>query len=144
MQVEKHPSTDPSFQRPTPHALDRAAHDGKRRVLQAFRSGRAWLGAKTHKKWCNCWADRSEESGYKRSLALKRRIESSTSRTAVMTCISRACSAMEANPNYRSDDYIAPLLVPSGLRPFLNISLARRLFTKVVAPKGRYQSTPKG
>jgi methyltransferase (TIGR00027 family) len=73
------------------------------------------------------------------SLALKRRIESSTSRTAEMTCISRACSAMEANPNYRSDDYIAPLLLPSGLRPFLHISLARRLFTKVVAPKGIYE-----
>jgi hypothetical protein len=46
---------------------------------------------------------------------------------------------MEANPNYRSDDYIAPLLLPSGLRPFLNISLAGRLFTKAVAPKGIYE-----
>jgi len=38
-----------------------------------------------------------------------------------------------------SDDNIAPLLLPSGLRPFLHISLVRRLFTKVAAPKGIYE-----
>jgi len=70
---------------------------------------------------------------------MKRRIESTTSRTAEMTCVSRACSVLETNPYYMSDDYIAPLLLPSGLRPFLHISLVRRLFTKVAAPKGIYE-----
>jgi methyltransferase (TIGR00027 family) len=56
-----------------------------------------------------------------------------------MTCVSRACSALETNHYYKSDDNIAPLLLPSGLKPFLHISLARRLFTKVAAPKGIYE-----
>jgi methyltransferase (TIGR00027 family) len=70
---------------------------------------------------------------------VKRRIESTTSRTAEMTCVSRACSASERNPYYKSDDTIAPLLVPSGMKLFLSISLARRLFTRVAAPKGIYE-----
>jgi methyltransferase (TIGR00027 family) len=70
---------------------------------------------------------------------MKRRIESTTSRTAEMTCVSRACSALETNHNYKSDDHIAPLLLPSGLKPFLHVSLGRKLFTKVAAPKGIYE-----
>jgi len=46
---------------------------------------------------------------------------------------------LETNHYYKSDDHIAPLLLPSGLKPFLHISLARRLFTKVAAPKGIYE-----
>jgi methyltransferase (TIGR00027 family) len=76
---------------------------------------------------------------HNRSLVMKRRIESTTSRTAEMTCLSRACSALETNHCYKSDDYIAPLLLPNGLKPFLHISLARRLFTKVAAPNGIYE-----
>jgi methyltransferase (TIGR00027 family) len=56
-----------------------------------------------------------------------------------MTCLSRACSAFETNHYYKSDDHIAPLILPSGLKPFLHISLARRLFTKIAAPKGIYE-----
>jgi methyltransferase (TIGR00027 family) len=74
-----------------------------------------------------------------RGLGMKRRIESTTSRTAEMTCVSRACSALETNPYYKSNDYIAPLLLPNGLKPFLQLSLARKLFTKVAAPKGIYE-----
>jgi len=70
---------------------------------------------------------------------LKRRIESTTSRTAELTCLSRASSAFEANCHYKSDDYIAPLLLPDGLKPFLKIYLARRLFSAVVAPQGIYE-----
>ena len=70
---------------------------------------------------------------------MKKRIESNTSRTAQMTCVSRACSVLETNPYYKSDDYIAPLLLPSGIKPFLHIALTRRLFTKVAAPKGIYE-----
>ncbi len=56
-----------------------------------------------------------------------------------MTCLSRACSVFETNHYYKSDDYIAPLLLPRGLKPFLYISLARRLFTRVAAPRGIYE-----
>ena len=70
---------------------------------------------------------------------MKRRIESTTSRTAEMTCVSRACSMFEKNRCYKSDDYIAPLLLPGGLKPFLQFSLSRRLFTRVAAPKGIYE-----
>ena len=70
---------------------------------------------------------------------MKRRIETNTSRTAEMTCLSRACSAMETNPYYKSDDFIAPKLLPGGLKPFLRFSLARKLFTNVAAPKGIYE-----
>ncbi len=70
---------------------------------------------------------------------MKRRIESSTSRTAEMTCVSRACSALETDSHYKSDDYIAPLLLPTLLKPLLHISLTRRLFSRVVAPNGVYE-----
>lgn len=56
-----------------------------------------------------------------------------------MTCVSRACSTFETNSYYKSDDHIAPLLLPSGLRPFLHISVARWLFTQMAAPKGIYE-----
>jgi len=56
-----------------------------------------------------------------------------------MTCLSRACSAWETNPSYRSNDYIAPLLLPGSLKPFLHLLPARRLFTKIAAPKGIYE-----
>ena len=56
-----------------------------------------------------------------------------------MTCVSRACSTLEKNPYYQSDDFIAPLLLPSGLKPWLRISAVRKLFAKVVAPKGIYE-----
>ena len=70
---------------------------------------------------------------------MKRRIESTTSRTAQMTCLSRAASTFETNSSYKSDDHIAPLLLPSGLKPLLRLSLARKLFTKVIAPQGIYE-----
>jgi methyltransferase (TIGR00027 family) len=72
-------------------------------------------------------------------MVLKRRIESTTSRTAEMTCLCRASSALEANSHYKSDDCIAPLLLPGILKPLLHIPLARRLFSRVVAPKGIYE-----
>jgi methyltransferase (TIGR00027 family) len=53
--------------------------------------------------------------------------------------MSRACSALETNHYYKSDDDIAPLLLPSGLKPFLHISLVRKLFTRVAAPQGIYE-----
>lgn len=70
---------------------------------------------------------------------MKRRIETTTSRTAEMTCLSRASSALETDSHYKSDDYIAPLLLPGFIKPLLHISLARKLFSRIVAPKGIYE-----
>jgi methyltransferase (TIGR00027 family) len=68
-----------------------------------------------------------------------RRIESTTSRTAEMTCLSRACSAMETDPCYKSDDRIAPLLLPNKLQPLIRISLTRKLLIRMAAPNGIYE-----
>ena len=85
-----------------------------------------------------CWASKKETDNDIDKI-MKKRIESTTSRTAELTCVSRACSAFETNQYYKSDDHIAPLLIPRGIKQLLRISLARKLFTKVVAPKGIYE-----
>jgi len=72
---------------------------------------------------------------------LERRIEITTSRTAVWTCVSRAASSLELESHYRSDDYIALLLVPSLLRFLLHIPLVRRFYNSVIAPTGIYEYT---
>jgi len=56
-----------------------------------------------------------------------------------MTCLSRAVSALETDSLYKSGDYIAPLLIPAFLKPLLHISLARKFFSRVIAPKGIYE-----
>jgi methyltransferase (TIGR00027 family) len=56
-----------------------------------------------------------------------------------MTCLSRASSALEKNPCYKSGDYLAPLLLPGGLKPLLRLWPVRRFFTKVIAPRGMYE-----
>ncbi len=55
-----------------------------------------------------------------------------------MTCLSRAASALETNGPYKSDDYIAPLLLPGYLAPLLHVSLGRKFFSRVLAPEGMY------
>ncbi len=70
---------------------------------------------------------------------LKRRIESTTSRTAELTCLSRAASTMEKDSCYQSGDNIAPLLLPSGFKMSMQIPILRRLFMKLFAPQGIYE-----
>lgn len=70
---------------------------------------------------------------------MKRRIESTTSRTAELTCLSRAASTMEKSLYYRSDDHIVPLLLPNGFKMLIQIPIFRRLFMKMFAPKGIYE-----
>lgn len=53
--------------------------------------------------------------------------------------MSRACSAYETDPCYRSGDTIAPRLLPGGMQPLLHFRLARKLFTRMAAPKGIYE-----
>jgi methyltransferase (TIGR00027 family) len=70
---------------------------------------------------------------------MKRRIETTTSRTAEMTCMSRACSTQESDTHYRSDDSIAPVLLPGPFRLLLRVSPARKFFSRVAAPQGIYE-----
>jgi methyltransferase (TIGR00027 family) len=71
----------------------------------------------------------------------ERRIESTTSRTAAWTCVSRAASSLESDTHYRSDDHTALLLVPAFLRLLLHSPLVRRFFSRTLAPKGIYEYT---
>ena len=56
-----------------------------------------------------------------------------------MTCLSRACSALETNETYKSGDDIAPLLLPNWVRLFIPLPPVRKLFTKMAAPNGIYE-----
>jgi methyltransferase (TIGR00027 family) len=69
---------------------------------------------------------------------MNRRIETTTSRTAEWMCLTRAASSLETNSYYRSDDFIAPLLLPGFLKPLMHVPLVRAFFGKVMAPKGMY------
>lgn len=70
---------------------------------------------------------------------MSRRIETTTSRTAEMTCLSRAASYMETSPNYHSGDAIAPLLLPDYIRLLFHFSAIRRYFIRKMAPHGMYE-----
>jgi methyltransferase (TIGR00027 family) len=70
---------------------------------------------------------------------MSRRIETTTSRTAEMTCLSRAASYMETNACYKSDDSIAPLLLPDFIRLLFHFPPIRRYFTHKMAPHGIYE-----
>jgi methyltransferase (TIGR00027 family) len=68
-----------------------------------------------------------------------RRIDTTTSRTAEMTCISRAMSFLESRPCYRSGDNLAVVLLPNLFRFLVHFSCFRRALTRMVAPKGIYE-----
>jgi len=70
---------------------------------------------------------------------VKRRIESDTSRTAQMTCISRAISFLETNSWYKSDDYISVRLLPNLMRFLIRFTSFRRLISRKITPKGMYE-----
>jgi methyltransferase (TIGR00027 family) len=83
---------------------------------------------------------RAREVGERTSMFTKgKRIESTTSRTAEWTCVSRAVSSLETDQHYRSDDYLAVLLLPTLLRLLIRIPFVRTFFTKVLAPRGIYE-----
>jgi methyltransferase (TIGR00027 family) len=56
-----------------------------------------------------------------------------------MTCVSRAASSFEKNCYYRSDDHIAVRLLPTFVRILIHISLFRRIFVRIFAPRGVYE-----
>jgi hypothetical protein len=67
------------------------------------------------------------------------RLDESTSVTAAMTCSIRAASFYEKDPCLKSDDFIAPLLLPRVMQPAVKSGLIRRLFMRFMAPKGIYE-----
>jgi methyltransferase (TIGR00027 family) len=69
----------------------------------------------------------------------KKRIDTTTSRTAEWTCICRAISSLEKATCYRSDDHIAKLLLPDFVRLLIRIPFVGRLLSRVIAPKGIYE-----
>jgi methyltransferase (TIGR00027 family) len=70
-----------------------------------------------------------------------KRIEHKTSRTAEMTCVTRAASYYEKKDCYKSDDFIAPKLVPGIVSQMIKMNIIRRIFTKKMSPKGIYEYT---
>jgi len=70
---------------------------------------------------------------------IEKRIERTTSRTAAMTCMSRAASYLESNRNYHSDDHIAVKILPGFIRVLIHISLFRNLLVRFLAPTGVYE-----
>jgi methyltransferase (TIGR00027 family) len=68
-----------------------------------------------------------------------RRIESTASRTADMTCGCRAMSFYERNPLYKSSDWVAPKLLPGKMQPLVKIGLTRMILRKVMGPQGVYE-----
>ena len=68
-----------------------------------------------------------------------KRIETTTSRTAEMTCISRAASFLESDPRYHSDDHLAPKLLPGFFNALIHIALFRKFFVSILAPAGIYE-----
>jgi len=70
---------------------------------------------------------------------MDRRVEHKTSRTAEMTCLSRAASYFEIDPLYKSDDFVAPILLPKSMVPIVKFTLTRSFFMNRLAPKGMYE-----
>lgn len=70
---------------------------------------------------------------------IERRIENTTSRTAELTCTSRAASYLETGSQYHSDDYLAVRLLPGFFRILVHIPLFRMLYRRVFAPPGIYE-----
>jgi methyltransferase (TIGR00027 family) len=66
-----------------------------------------------------------------------RRVDSKSSRTADFTCMYRAASYLEKNELYKSEDYIAPRLLPGLIKFFVKYKLIN--FNWGFFPKGIYE-----
>lgn len=70
---------------------------------------------------------------------MENRIDKKTSRTAAMTCSIRAASFYEKDPCLKSDDWVAPRILPRFMQPLVRSGFIRRVFMTIFAPKGIYQ-----
>jgi methyltransferase (TIGR00027 family) len=68
-----------------------------------------------------------------------RRIETTASKTAQITCGYRAASYMETNPRYKSGDWVAGLLLPRPLQLLFKFPPARWLLVRMLGPRGMYE-----
>ncbi len=62
-------------------------------------------------------------------------MDTKTSKTALMNCITRAASYYEKRKQYRSEDHIAPLFLPFFLRLMLKMKMVRNILYGLL-PKG--------
>ncbi|MFX1398180.1 MAG: class I SAM-dependent methyltransferase [Promethearchaeota archaeon] len=69
----------------------------------------------------------------------KRRIEKKSSRTAAFTCVSRAASFYETSQYYKSNDEIAPKLLPKFVHLMIKSKRIRAFIIKKFFPKGIYE-----
>jgi methyltransferase (TIGR00027 family) len=69
----------------------------------------------------------------------ERRIEKKSSRTAAMTCVSRASSFYEKSSFYKSNDNIAPRLLPKFIHFLIRSRRMRSFLLKKLAPNGIYE-----
>jgi methyltransferase (TIGR00027 family) len=74
----------------------------------------------------------------KRAIIPPRRIETKASRTADFTCACRALSWMETNPYFKSEDWVAPRLLPTRIQWLIKFPLLRKVLSRIVTPKGVY------
>src|SRR5512140_1179946 len=72
-------------------------------------------------------------------MEMKKRIETTSSRTAEWTCICRAASSLETNPCYRSTDTVALRILPAPIKQLIQIPLYRTLHCRWGVPKGMYE-----
>jgi methyltransferase (TIGR00027 family) len=70
---------------------------------------------------------------------MRKRIEHKTSMTAQIMCLLRASSFYENDPCLKTNDYIAPRLLPKGILPFARIKMLRTAFIKYFTPPGAYE-----
>lgn len=70
---------------------------------------------------------------------MERRIETSISRTAEITCLSHAVSYSETNPYYKSNDYVSTLILPGIFKFLIRLKAFRILYKTKFAPKGMYE-----
>ena len=69
---------------------------------------------------------------------MEKRIRAKTSRTAEIKCLERALSYYEKNKLYRSDDYVAPVIMPFFLKGLAKLSVLG-YFYRLFTVKGVYE-----
>ncbi len=69
----------------------------------------------------------------------KKRVEKNTSRTAAWTCTCRAISYLENDPGYKSNDFVAPKILPKFLQLLFKIRVFREIFKNIFIPPGMYE-----
>lgn len=70
---------------------------------------------------------------------MKKRIETKESRTAEATCLARAMSFYEKNNSLKSEDYIAPIILPPFFKTLLKSNILRTIFKKCFFHYGIYE-----